>query len=203
LLARTHGILPRSTEISQSLLFGAWNFDRAEFTRAQQAGKLQRVATVGLHAVAGAARDQRGRHHDHLATQRREQAVKAVTCRPRLVSDAQGLGGAQFPDQFADGGVVGTDDAKIAGLAPGGVRHSDGSSVLVDVETNELRSGHADLSRELRLCTRRKPPCNPRDFTQEGPSMLSNICDSAPCLTAFLPIPICAISSGDSSATAG
>src|SRR5690606_33787736 len=33
------------------------------------------------------------------------------------------------------------------------------------------------LSRELRLCTRRKPPCNPRDFTQEGPSMLSNIVD--------------------------
>jgi hypothetical protein len=93
--------------------------DRRQPPGPQQACKRYRIAPVGLHPVAGPARDERGRHHRAGMAERHDLAVEPVPGRAGLVADVQPpVPRRQTRDQPPHSLGAGFDLAEVAHLAP-------------------------------------------------------------------------------------
>ena len=105
-----------------------------------QPGQLARVAPIGLHPVAGAARDQRGGDHRAVDLELRAAAREDEPRWPRLVTDAQfgpGTGLLQFGQDLLQGMQIVGDAAVAAGLAATSFGERKGDIFGVDVESDE------------------------------------------------------------------
>ena len=72
------GGLSRAHEIAQRLVSLVGDRDRRELPAAQQAGELEGIPAVGLDAIAGTHRHQRGRHHGAVDPHRRQLSIEDV-----------------------------------------------------------------------------------------------------------------------------
>ena len=108
---------PCADQIANGLMDLVWHPDRHQFARSQQARQGDRVAPVGLHAIARARRHKRGRDHIADMAEGSDVAVKPIPGWAGLIADVQGLVLArQLTQEPLNGSRRGLDLAEIAHL---------------------------------------------------------------------------------------
>jgi hypothetical protein len=129
----------------------------------QQARQREGVAPVGLHPVAGPARDQRGRHHRAVVAQRGDLPVQAVAARAGLVADPEPAVLLAEPLDQAPHGLrlVGDLTMEPHRALAAGLGHRDRDPGLVRIQPDAHRPmlvhGSSPMSEARRRPIRRNP----------------------------------------------
>ena len=144
---------PRPDQIAHRLVRGIRHPHRRQLARPVQLGQRGRIATIGLHAIAGPARDQRGRDHAAVLAEPAQQPMHAVAARSGFVTKAElSMAALQPLNQAMQRLRCARDLAQEADLAAAvrlGERHRGGP--LVDVQPHERGMLHAARLLCLRL----------------------------------------------------
>ena len=144
-LHRQPRCIARATQVADRFVFDGRDVHCREVARAEQPRQRDRIPPVGLHRVAGFARDQRRRDHLTRDAFACEIAVQPVAARPGLIRDLQSGGfPLQAAQQLIDVGLTTadfSDEHRGRGITAG---VSDRNRIVVDVQTDEQRSrlGH-------------------------------------------------------------
>jgi hypothetical protein len=80
---------PRPHQVTHRLVGGIRHPHRRQLARPVQLRQRGRIATIGLHPVAGTARDQRRRGHNAVLIQTAQLTVDAVAARAGFVAEAE------------------------------------------------------------------------------------------------------------------
>jgi hypothetical protein len=135
-----HGVGARPAEVAHGLVAGGGHMHRGQLTGPVQAGQLARVAPVGLHPVATAARDQRRRHDGAMDFQLGAAAREDEPGRSRFVTDPQfgaRMGFLQFGEHPLQSVQIVGDGAIGAGFAAAPFGAGAGDVLRVDIESEE------------------------------------------------------------------
>ena len=160
---RLHRGRARPDQVAHRLVRRVGHPDRGQLAGPMQAGQRDGVAPVGLHPVAGLARDERGRHHRAVVAESGDLPVQAVAARAGLVADPELAVLLGEPlDQAPHGlGPVGdlAPEPHLA-RAPGlGHRHRDLRLVRIQPDAHGpiLVHGSSPMSEARRRPVRRNP----------------------------------------------
>src|SRR5215207_1672709 len=159
-----HRGVPRPHQFADRLMARIRHPDGGQLAGAVEPGQGQRIPTVGLHALAGALRDQRGRDDGTLMPESRDLALHAIAGRTRLVAEQQfAVSAGQLADEAPDRLWRVVDLAEEADLALAALLGQDNRDLqLGGIQTDKhfafLRHG-SSLVREAR---RRPIRNNPR-----------------------------------------
>ena len=80
---------PRPHQVAHRLVGAIRHPHRRQLARPVQPGQRGRIAAIGLHPVAGSARDQRRRDHAAVLAEAAEQPMHAVAARSGFVAEAE------------------------------------------------------------------------------------------------------------------
>ena len=161
--------LSRPDEVAERFVFGIWHPHRRQGAGAGAPSELERIPTVGLHAIPGLHEHERRGDDVAVHPEAEQVPVQPGAGWAGLVAGTQLVGGSELANQSADGvGSIG-DPAEAADLASGlGNRDRDGRGV--DIKADELYVTHGpallshaalrcDLSRHrvIRVPAKRRP----------------------------------------------
>ena len=133
-----HGVFAGAHQVAQRLVHGVGHAHGTELARTRQARKHQRIAPIGLHAVARALGDGRGRNHLTVVAQCGEVALQHEAARARFVDHMHAMA---LADQAAQGLADCIDAAGYGAqmayftVTPG-LGQGDVDAVLVDVQAS-------------------------------------------------------------------
>ena len=134
-----HGVFAGAGEVADRFVLDRWDVDGGEITGAQQACEFDRVAAVGLDAVAGFLRDERGSDDETVETLPRQVAMEHVAAGASLVGeDEAGSLRVEPADELVDVALTGADGADEGDLGVAVLASvSDRDGVFVHIETDE------------------------------------------------------------------
>ena len=130
---------PRPHQVAHRFVGGIRHPHGCQLAGAVQPGQRGGIAAIGLHPVAGPARDQRGRNHPAVLAEPGQQAMDALAARSGLVAEAElPVAALQARDQAMQRLRAARDLAQKADFTAAarlGDRHRRGP--LVDVQSHE------------------------------------------------------------------
>ena len=136
---------PRPHQVAHRFVGGIGHPDWGQLVRTMQLGQRGGITAIGLHPVAGPARDQRRRGHDAVLAKPVQQPMNAVAARSGFVAEAELPVPALQPLDQAIQRLRGARDlaqeADFTAAARLGDRHR--RFPLVDVQPNKRDMFHA------------------------------------------------------------
>ncbi len=135
-----HRVGAGAAEVTHGLVVRVGHMHGGQLRGPMQAGQLERVAPVGLHPVAGAARNQRRGDHGAVDLELREPPRQYEARRTGFVADPQlspGVGFAQLRQDLLQGVEIIGDGAVETGFAAPAFGQGHGDVFGVDVESDE------------------------------------------------------------------
>ena len=135
-------LFTRPTEVTNGFVCDRWDIDRREIPRAHQPRQLDRITTVGFHAVAGLFGNQGGGDDPAELTFFHAIPVAPVAARSRFVDEDQMFGfGLQLAHEVINVTWAGADGPAVGDLSAGLFRDvSDGNRVFVDIQSDVTRA---------------------------------------------------------------
>jgi hypothetical protein len=132
-------ILPGAGQITDRFVLDLGHVHRGQIARAHQAREGDRIAPVGLDAIAGPLGNQRRGHHEAPELLAPQVAVQPVPAGPRLVDENEAFAlRLQLWDQLVEVAVSGSDgaeDHRFGIRLSADIRNRDG--LLVNIETHK------------------------------------------------------------------
>jgi len=127
----------RAREIANGLVGHLGDVDGGEIPGAGEAGQRQGIALVGLDAVAGLARDQRGGDDKARQPLPGQVAVQPIATGPRLVDEHEpGPLALELADEGVDVALAGPEGAEVHRVAAIAARVRGDDGILVDVQAD-------------------------------------------------------------------
>jgi hypothetical protein len=135
------GGFPSANQVPEGFVGRVGNPYRRQIAGSVAACQLQSVTPIGLHAIPGLARHQRGRHHFALRSQGRQLPIQHVAGGTGFITEPQVLDRFQFPNQPSNGFRSVWDKAQGSNFT---VRfcHCDSNGLGVDIQTNKSYFTH-------------------------------------------------------------
>ena len=136
------GVFTRAGEVTDRLIFPLRDLDGGEVPRAHQAGQLDRVTAIGVHAVAGLFGNEGGGHHPAVVAFFPQITLEPGAPGPRLRDQDQVCGrGLQVSDERVNVTLAGADGAAVDALGVVAFSHrSDGNGRFMPIQSDIARA---------------------------------------------------------------